>query len=86
MLFRSWALIQFFCLRDGRLFEVGANSRLGAYSNKYGNLSFLITFFLFIFFFTNLRNHFLRNPPQIAFATCGLCAASNFLFHYKILK
>ena len=23
----------------GRLFEVGANSRLGAYSNKYGNLS-----------------------------------------------
>ena len=22
---------------DGRLFEVGANSRLGAYSNKYGN-------------------------------------------------
>ena len=21
--------------RDGRLFEVGANSRLGAYSNKY---------------------------------------------------
>ena len=24
--------------RGGRLFEVGANSRLGAYSNKYGNL------------------------------------------------
>ena len=23
--------------RGGRLFEVGANSRLGAYSNKYGN-------------------------------------------------
>ena len=22
--------------RDGRLFELGANSRLGAYSNKYG--------------------------------------------------
>ena len=35
-LIRGWALIQFFCLRDGRLFEVGANSRLGAYSNKYG--------------------------------------------------
>ena len=29
----------FFCLQDGGLFglfEVGANSRLGAYSNKYG--------------------------------------------------
>ena len=24
------------CLQDGRLFEVDANSRLGAYSNKYG--------------------------------------------------
>ena len=24
----------------GRLFEVGANSRLGAYSNKYGNQTF----------------------------------------------
>ena len=23
----------------GRLFEVGANSRLGAYSNEYGNFS-----------------------------------------------
>ena len=32
-----WALIKFFGLQDGRLFEVGANSRLGAYSNKYGN-------------------------------------------------
>ena len=37
-LIRGWALINFFCLSDGRLFEVGANSRLGAYSNKYGNL------------------------------------------------
>ena len=35
-LIRGWALIDFFCLEDGRLFEVGANSRLGAYSNKYG--------------------------------------------------
>ena len=26
-------LIKFFCLQDGRLFEVGANSRLGAYLN-----------------------------------------------------
>ena len=33
----GWALIKFFCLQDGRLFEVGANSRLGAYSNKYGS-------------------------------------------------
>ena len=35
---RGWALINFFCLWDGRLFEVGANSRLGAYSNKYAML------------------------------------------------
>ena len=35
-LIRGWALINFFCLWNGRLFEVGANSRLGAYSNKYG--------------------------------------------------
>ena len=35
-LIRGWALINFFCLQDGRLFEVDANSRLGAYSNKYG--------------------------------------------------
>ena len=34
-LIRGWALIEFFCLQDGRLFEVGANSRLGAYWNKY---------------------------------------------------
>ena len=36
-LIRGWALIKFFCFQDGHLFEVGANSRLGAYSNKYGN-------------------------------------------------
>ena len=35
-LIRGWALIKCFCLQDGRLSEVGANSRLGAYSNKYG--------------------------------------------------
>ena len=34
----GWALINFFCLQDGRLFEVGANSRLGANSNKNGNI------------------------------------------------
>ena len=34
-LIRGWVLINFFCLWDGRLFEVGANSRLGAYSNNY---------------------------------------------------
>ena len=33
---RGWAHINFFCLKDGCLFEVGANLRLGAYSNKYG--------------------------------------------------
>ena len=33
-LIRGWALINFFCLSDGCLFEVSANSRLGAYSNK----------------------------------------------------
>ena len=43
-LIRGWALIQFFCLQDGRLFEVGANSRLGAYSNKYGNHHKLLAF------------------------------------------
>ena len=35
-----WALIKFFCLQDGRLFEVGANSRLGVYPNKYGRYIF----------------------------------------------
>ena len=34
----GWALINFFCLWDGHLFEVGVNLRLGAYSNKYGSL------------------------------------------------
>ena len=34
---RGWALINFFCLYDECLFKVGANLRLGAYSNKYGN-------------------------------------------------
>ena len=38
-LIRGWALIKFFCLQDGRLFEVGADSRLGAYSNKCSILS-----------------------------------------------
>ena len=32
----GWALINFYWLQDRRLFEVDANSRLGAYSNKYG--------------------------------------------------
>ena len=35
-LLRGWALINFFCLEDGCLFELVAKSRLGAYSNKYG--------------------------------------------------
>ena len=33
-LIQGWVLINFFCLYDGRLFKVGANLRLGAYSNK----------------------------------------------------
>ena len=33
---RGWALTNFFCLQDGRLFEVGTYSRLGACSIKYG--------------------------------------------------
>ena len=37
-LIRGWVLINFFCFSDGRLFEVGAYSRLGAYSNKYGKI------------------------------------------------
>ena len=32
----GWALINFSCLWGGRLLEMGANSRLSAYSNKYG--------------------------------------------------
>ena len=33
---RGWALINFFHFLGGRLFKRGANSRLGAKSNKYG--------------------------------------------------
>ena len=32
----GWALINFFCPLAECLLEVGANSRLGDYSNKYG--------------------------------------------------
>ena len=39
-LFEARRLLSF-CLQDGRLFEVSANSRLGAYSNKYGIISFI---------------------------------------------
>ena len=35
-LFEARRLLSF-CLQDGRLFEVSTNSRLGAYSNKYGS-------------------------------------------------
>ena len=34
----GWALINFLGFQGGRLFEVGAYSKVGAYSNKYGNL------------------------------------------------
>ena len=30
-------LINFFCLLDGRLLEMGTNLRSGAYSNRYGS-------------------------------------------------
>ena len=33
---REWALINFFRLKDGPLFEVSTNARMGAYSNKHG--------------------------------------------------
>ena len=33
---RSIIILVVLYYQDGRLFEVGANSRLGAYSNKYG--------------------------------------------------
>ena len=46
-LIRGWAVINFFCLQHGRLFEVGANSRLGAYSNKYGIIALCISKYLF---------------------------------------
>ena len=39
-LFEAGRLLTFFCLKDGCLFEVGANSKLGAYSNNYGTSSF----------------------------------------------
>ena len=39
-LIRGWALINFSYLKGGRLFEVGAYSRLGAKSNKYGKPGF----------------------------------------------
>ena len=34
-----WALINFLDFQGWRLFEVGAYSRVGAFSNKYGNSS-----------------------------------------------
>ena len=43
-LIRGCELIKFFCLQDGRLFEVDANSKLGAYSNKYGNQVYHLPF------------------------------------------
>ena len=47
---QGWALINFFCLWDGRLLEVGTNSRLGAYSNKYGTCTFTTTIFTTMIF------------------------------------
>ena len=41
-LIRGWALVNVFCLKDGRLFEVGANS------NKYGILLCIGDFYTYI--------------------------------------
>ena len=54
-LIRGWTLINFFCLYDGRLFEVGANSRLGAYSNKYGSCNTTLKHYAVIVKFTHLE-------------------------------
>ena len=59
-LFEAGRSLTFSAFGMGRLFEVGANSRLGAYSNKYGitestTLDFLIP---------SLN---LRHPPQSKF-------------------
>ena len=37
-LIRGWALIKFFCLQDGHLFEVGANSRCLFKNGCFGSL------------------------------------------------
>ena len=42
-LFEAGRLLTFSAFRIGRLLEVGANSRLGAYSNKYGTCTFTTT-------------------------------------------
>ena len=41
-LIRGWALVNVLCLKDGRLFEVGANS------NKYGILLCIGDFYVYI--------------------------------------
>ena len=42
-LFEAGRLLIFSAFSHGHLFEVGANSRLGAYSNKYGTLPSLLS-------------------------------------------
>ena len=55
---------------DGRFFEVGANSRLGAYSNKYGMSSqgtiLLFFFFLLSLFILNIPDARLRQTSKIS--------------------
>ena len=41
--FKAGRLLTFTAFSRGRLFEVGANLRLGAYSNKYGTLPSLLS-------------------------------------------
>ena len=59
-LIRGWALINFFCLWDGRLFEVGANSTWGAYSNKYDLLGGECEF--------SIWDHFIRDQQTFLFS------------------
>ena len=69
-LIRGWALINFFCLQDGRLFEVGANSRLSAYSNKY---SITIVTLLFCFSLCFLHSLFGRCDSDRLFSEGSPC-------------
>ena len=65
----GWALIKFFCLQDGRLFEVGANSRLGTYLKKYGmlnadfNIVQCLVNVLYGFNFLHTPKHYLSGGP-----------------------
>ena len=76
----GWALINFFCLYYRRLFEVGANSMLGAYSNKYGSIG-LIFFFIALTFVLRMTNiYWPKNKNKLS---CFKCAC---LIQYRTLS